>query len=122
MVFVRDAIMAHLSGEIFTAALRGSGQGPRDCDLGGIVERRIEQMTNPLTSMLPAFLTPEPGLNSGFMIRSNAARDSENRHWLHAFRRFDFTSGIRKIRLDGMAARRLGRMLVICGIDRYRLL
>src|SRR5499433_972693 len=36
--------------------------------LSGISERRIEQMTNPLTSMLPAFLTPEPGLNSGFMI------------------------------------------------------
>jgi len=36
--------------------------------LGGICERRIEQMTNPLTSMLPAFLTPEPGLNSGFML------------------------------------------------------
>ena len=36
--------------------------------LGGIAERRIEQMTNPLTSLLPAFLTPEPGLNSGFMI------------------------------------------------------
>src|SRR5205814_2952685 len=36
--------------------------------LGGISERRIEQMTNPLTSMLPAFLTPSPGLNSGFMI------------------------------------------------------
>src|ERR1700747_1676850 len=36
--------------------------------LGGISERRIEQMTNPLTSMLPAFLTPEPGINSGFMI------------------------------------------------------
>src|SRR5207302_1655261 len=36
--------------------------------LGGIVERRVEQMTNPLTSMLPAFLAPEPGLNSGFMI------------------------------------------------------
>jgi len=36
--------------------------------LGGIAERRIEQMTNPLTSLLPAFLTPDPGLNSGFMI------------------------------------------------------
>jgi histidine ammonia-lyase len=36
--------------------------------LTGISERRIEQMTNPLTSMLPAFLTPEPGINSGFMI------------------------------------------------------
>jgi histidine ammonia-lyase len=36
--------------------------------LGGISERRIEQMTNPQTSMLPAFLVREAGLNSGFMI------------------------------------------------------
>jgi histidine ammonia-lyase len=36
--------------------------------LAGISERRIEQMTNPQTSMLPAFLVQEPGLNSGFMM------------------------------------------------------
>ena len=49
--------------------------------LGGICERRIEQMTNPLTSLLPAFLTPEPGLNSGFMIAqvTAAALASENK-------------------------------------------
>ena len=49
--------------------------------LCGISERRIEQMTNPLTSMLPAFLTPDPGLNSGFMIAqvTAAALTSENR-------------------------------------------
>lgn len=49
--------------------------------LGGIAERRIEQMTNPLTSMLPGFLTPEPGLSSGFMIVqvTAAALTSENR-------------------------------------------
>lgn len=49
--------------------------------LSGIAERRIEQMTNPLTSMLPAFLTPDPGLNSGFMIAqvTAAALTSENR-------------------------------------------
>jgi histidine ammonia-lyase len=49
--------------------------------LGGISERRIEQMTNPLTSLLPAFLTPEPGLNSGFMIAqvTAAALTSENK-------------------------------------------
>ncbi|PYU48015.1 MAG: histidine ammonia-lyase [Acidobacteria bacterium] len=49
--------------------------------LGGIAERRIEQMTNPLTSMLPAFLTPEPGLNSGLMIAqvTAAALTSENK-------------------------------------------
>jgi histidine ammonia-lyase len=49
--------------------------------LAGIAERRVEQMTNPLTSMLPAFLTPDPGLNSGFMIAqvTAAALTSENR-------------------------------------------
>lgn len=36
--------------------------------LGGISERRIEQMTNPQTSHLPAFLVRHAGLNSGFMI------------------------------------------------------
>src|SRR3982074_3251660 len=48
---------------------------------GGISERRTEQMTNPLTSMLPAFLSPEPGINSGFMIAqvTAAALTSENK-------------------------------------------
>jgi histidine ammonia-lyase len=36
--------------------------------LAGISERRIEQMTNPQTSLLPAFLVRNAGLNSGFMI------------------------------------------------------
>ncbi|HEV2489979.1 MAG TPA: histidine ammonia-lyase [Candidatus Acidoferrales bacterium] len=36
--------------------------------LAGISERRIEHMTNPHTSLLPAFLTADPGVNSGFMI------------------------------------------------------
>jgi histidine ammonia-lyase len=41
--------------------------------LAGISERRIEQMTNPLTSQLPAFLVRDAGLNSGFMILQIAA-------------------------------------------------
>jgi histidine ammonia-lyase len=36
--------------------------------LAGISERRIEQMTNPQSSQLPAFLAREAGVNSGFMI------------------------------------------------------
>jgi histidine ammonia-lyase len=36
--------------------------------LAGISERRTEQMTNPQSSQLPAFLVPKPGLHSGFMI------------------------------------------------------
>jgi histidine ammonia-lyase len=41
--------------------------------LAGISERRIEQMTNPQTSQLPAFLVREPGLHSGFMMLQVAA-------------------------------------------------
>jgi histidine ammonia-lyase len=41
--------------------------------LGGISERRIEQMTNPQSSHLPAFLVRHAGLNSGFMILQVAA-------------------------------------------------
>ena len=41
--------------------------------LGGICERRIEQMTNPQSSLLPAFLVREAGLHSGFMILQVAA-------------------------------------------------
>jgi histidine ammonia-lyase len=49
--------------------------------LGGISERRVEHMTNPHTSLLPAFLTAEPGLNSGFMLAqvTAAALASENK-------------------------------------------
>ncbi len=41
--------------------------------IAGISERRIEQMTNPQTSLLPAFLVRDAGLNSGFMILQVAA-------------------------------------------------
>jgi histidine ammonia-lyase len=41
--------------------------------LAGISERRIEQMTNPQTSLLPAFLVRDAGLNSGFMIMQVSA-------------------------------------------------
>jgi histidine ammonia-lyase len=41
--------------------------------LAGISERRTEQMTNPNTSQLPAFLTAGAGLNSGFMMVQVAA-------------------------------------------------
>jgi len=41
--------------------------------LAGVSERRIEQMTNPQTSRLPAFLIHDAGVNSGFMILQIAA-------------------------------------------------
>jgi histidine ammonia-lyase len=41
--------------------------------LAGISERRTEQMTNPQSSQLPAFLVANAGLHSGFMILHVAA-------------------------------------------------
>ncbi len=84
--------------------------------LGGISERRIEQMTNPLTSMLPAFLTPEPGLNSGFMIAqvTAAALTSENKALAtpHSVDSIS-TSGNQEdyVSMGMSGARRLNRML-----------
>ncbi len=51
------------------------------CEIGSITERRIAMLVDPALSGLPAFLTPKPGLNSGFMIPqvTAAALVSENR-------------------------------------------
>jgi histidine ammonia-lyase len=38
------------------------------CEIGSLSERRIAMLVDPALSRLPAFLTPKPGLNSGFMI------------------------------------------------------
>jgi histidine ammonia-lyase len=42
-------------------------------DLGTISERRVERLVNPELSGLPAFLSPDPGINSGLMISQIAA-------------------------------------------------
>ena len=54
-------------------------------ELGSISERRIEKMTNPTFSGLPAFLTERGGLNSGVMIAqyTAAALASENKGLCH---------------------------------------
>jgi histidine ammonia-lyase len=51
------------------------------CEIGSITERRIAMLVDPALSGLPAFLTPRPGLNSGFMIPqvTAAALVSENK-------------------------------------------
>ena len=51
------------------------------CEIGSISERRVALLTDPAVSGLPAFLTPNPGINSGFMIAhvTAAALVSENK-------------------------------------------
>lgn len=51
------------------------------CEIGSLSERRTAMLVDPALSGLPAFLTPKPGLNSGFMIPqvTAAALVSENK-------------------------------------------
>ena len=51
------------------------------CEVGSLTERRIAMLVDPALSGLPAFLTPNPGLNSGFMLPqvTAAAMVSENK-------------------------------------------
>ncbi|MFT7669929.1 MAG: histidine ammonia-lyase [Planctomycetota bacterium] len=55
------------------------------CSIANISERRLEQLVNPDLSGLPAFLAPEAGLHSGFMIAqvSAASLASENKSLAH---------------------------------------
>jgi histidine ammonia-lyase len=121
LVFVRDANNGDIiSGGNFHGqplAMAADQVAIAIATLGGIVERRIEQMTNPLTSMLSAFLTPEPGLNSGFMIAqvTAAALTSENKALAtpHSVDSIS-TSGNQEdyVSMGMSGARRLERMLV----------
>jgi histidine ammonia-lyase len=51
------------------------------CEIGSLSERRTAMLVDPALSRLPAFLTPNPGLNSGFMLLqvTAAALVSENK-------------------------------------------
>ncbi len=61
--------------------LRRRHAGDGGCEIGSISERRLAMLVDPALSGLPAFLTPRPGLNSGFMIPqvTAAALVSENK-------------------------------------------
>ncbi|MDE0150328.1 MAG: histidine ammonia-lyase [Rhodospirillaceae bacterium] len=50
-------------------------------EIGALTERRIALLVDPAMSELPAFLTPEPGVNSGFMAAeiTAAALAAENK-------------------------------------------
>jgi histidine ammonia-lyase len=73
-----------LSGGNFHAepvALAADTLALASCEIGSLAERRIAMLVDPALSGLPAFLTPKPGLNSGFMLAqvTAAALVSENK-------------------------------------------
>ena len=82
LIFAEDGIA--LSGGNFHAepvALAADMMALAICEIGSLAERRIAMLVDPALSRLPAFLTPKPGLNSGFMIPqvTAAALVSENK-------------------------------------------
>jgi histidine ammonia-lyase len=82
LVFAADDEV--LSGGNFHAepvALAADAIAIAICEIGSIAERRIAMLVDPALSGLPAFLTPQPGLNSGFMMPqvTAAALVSENK-------------------------------------------
>jgi len=82
LIFAEDGVA--LSGGNFHAepvAFAADMIAMAVCEIGSIAERRIAMLIDPALSGLPAFLTPNPGLNSGFMIPqvTAAALVSENK-------------------------------------------
>ena len=86
LVFAQDYRL--LSGGNFHAepvALVADALAVAIAEIGAIAERRIAMLVDTVSSRLPAFLTPDPGLNSGFMIVhvTAAALASENKSLAH---------------------------------------
>ena len=82
LIFVEDGVA--ISGGNFHAepvAFAADMIAMAVCEIGSLSERRVAMLVDPALSGMPAFLTPKPGLNSGFMIPqvTAAALVSENK-------------------------------------------
>ncbi len=85
-------------------------------EMGAIAERRIAMLVDTVVSRLPAFLTPEAGLNSGFMIVhvTAAALASENKSLAHPASVDSLPTSANQedhVSMATFAARRLQQML-----------
>ena len=86
LVFAEDGAM--ISGGNFHAepvALAADAMACAIAEVGAIAERRIAMLIDSSVSRLPPFLTPNAGLNSGFMIAhvTAASLASENKSLAH---------------------------------------
>jgi histidine ammonia-lyase len=96
-------------------------------EIGAIAQRRVALMVDPtLSHDLPPFLTPDPGLNSGFMIAevTTAALMSENKHLANPCSTDSTPTSANQedhVSMAAHGARRLGRMnanlSVILGVE-----
>jgi histidine ammonia-lyase len=117
LVFADDGSL--LSGGNFHAepvALAADALAVAIAEIGAITERRIAMLVDTVVSRLPPFLTPEPGLNSGFMIVhvTAAALASENKSLAHPASVDSLPTSANQedhVSMATFAARRLGPML-----------
>jgi histidine ammonia-lyase len=96
-------------------------------EIGAIAQRRVALMVDPtLSHDLPPFLTPAPGLNSGFMIAevTTAALMSENKHLANPCSTDSTPTSANQedhVSMAAHGARRIGRMnanlSVILGVE-----
>ncbi|KPQ08346.1 MAG: histidine ammonia-lyase HutH [Rhodobacteraceae bacterium HLUCCA12] len=96
-------------------------------EIGAIAQRRVALMVDPtLSHDLPPFLTPDPGLNSGYMIAevTTAALMSENKHLATPCATDSTPTSANQedhVSMAAHGARRLGRMnanlSVILGVE-----
>ena len=96
-------------------------------EIGAIAQRRVALMVDPaLSHDLPPFLTPQPGLNSGYMIAevTTAALMSENKHLATPCATDSTPTSANQedhVSMAAHGARRLGRMVdnlaVILGVE-----
>ena len=96
-------------------------------EIGAISQRRVALMVDPTLSFdLPPFLTPAPGLNSGFMIAevTTAALMSENKHLANPCSTDSTPTSANQedhVSMAAHGARRLARMVdnlsVILGVE-----
>jgi histidine ammonia-lyase len=108
-----------LSGGNFHAepvALAADALAVAIAEIGAISERRVAMLVDTVVSRLPPFLTPEPGLNSGFMIVhvTAAALASENKSLAHPASVDSLPTSANQedhVSMATFAARRLGPML-----------
>jgi histidine ammonia-lyase len=82
LIFAEDDVA--LSGGNFHAepvAFAADMMALAICEIGSLAERRVAMLVDPALSSLPAFLSPSPGLNSGYMMAqvTAAALVSENK-------------------------------------------
>ncbi len=96
------------------------------CEIGSLAERRIAMLVDPALSGLPAFLTVNPGLNSGLMMPqvTAAALVAENKQCAHPASVDSIPTSANQedhVSMAAHAARRLHRMVAnavaIIGIE-----